>query len=76
MSQDQVLVPPEVYDGLESLYEAGELDPDDREAAARTASERGDEYVTEWLENVGDQVYERAATGAFTTQTEDSDRGN
>lgn len=71
MSQDQVLVPPEVYDGLRSLYESDELDPDDREAATRLASERGYEYVEEWLANVDDVVYGEAARGRFETQTED-----
>lgn len=71
MSQDQVLVPPEVYDNLEALYEAGELDPDDREAATRLASERGYEYVEEWLANVDDVVYAEAARGRFETQARD-----
>ena len=71
MSQDEVLVPPEVYDNLAALYEAGELDPDDREAATRVAADRGYEYVEEWLANVDDTVYAEAARGRFETQTED-----
>ena len=70
MSQDQVLVPPEVYDDFEALYEAGELDPDDREAARRLATERDYEYVEEWLANVDDEIYAEAARGRFATQTE------
>lgn len=68
MSQDQVLVPPEVYDGLESLHEAGKLDPEDRQEATRVAAQDGYEYVEEWLENVDDEIYADAACGDFTVQ--------
>lgn len=64
-TEDPVRVPPETSDGLKTLYEAGELDPTDRENAIEQASERGFESTVKWLEKVGDQVYARAARGEF-----------
>ena len=68
---DTVLVPPEVHEGLDSLQESGQLDPDDREAAKRAAAEQGYDNTVKWLEQVGDEVYVRAARGRFTVDTDD-----
>lgn len=64
-ADDPVLVPPEVADELEPLRDAGDLDPTDRAAAKEAASERGFEEAANWLERVGENVYERAARGEF-----------
>lgn len=71
MDDDQVLVPSDVYEGLEFLQQSGELDPDDREAAKQVASERGYDHTVQWLEQVGDEIYTQAARGKFTADTED-----
>lgn len=71
MVDDQVTVPPEVYDELESLHRSEELDPDDRETSKQTASDRGYDAAVKWLEQVGDDVYARAARGEFTADTVD-----
>lgn len=67
---DPVLVPPETSDGLKTLYEAGELDPEDRENAIEQATKRGFEKTVKWLEKVGDGVYARAARGEFVSGDE------
>ena len=71
MDDDRVLVPPEVHEGLESLQQSGELDPDDRNATRRAASERGYDHTVKWIEQVGEGIYVRAARGRFTAATED-----
>lgn len=70
MAEDPVLVPPETHDELEMLYDAGELDPEDRETAIEQASERGFEETVQWLEQVGDEVYAQAARGEFVAGDE------
>lgn len=70
MDDEQVLVPPEVRDGLDSLQRDGALDATDRQTALETASERDLEATVRWLEKVGDAVYERAARGAFAAADE------
>lgn len=70
MVQDEVLVPPEVRDGLEQLGSAGALAPDDRQTALDVADERGLEDTVRWLEQVDDAVYERAARGAYEAADE------
>lgn len=71
MVDDPILVPPEAHDGLEDLRRAGALDPDDREAARMAASERGYHDAEQWIEQVGEDVYERVARGEFTSQGDD-----
>lgn len=71
MDDDRVLVPPEVHDELEALQQSGDLHPDDRQQAQRVASEQGYDHAVDWLEQVGDKVYARAARDGFTAQTED-----
>ena len=71
MDDDQVLVPPEVHEGLEFLQQSGQLDQDDREAAKRAASEQGYDDTVKWIEQVGDGIYARAARGRFTADTGD-----
>lgn len=70
MVDDQVTVPPEVYDELESLHQSEELDPDDRETSKRLASDRGYDATVKWLEQVGDEVYARAARGEFRSDVD------
>lgn len=70
MAEDPVLVPPETHDELETLYDAGELDPEDRETAIEQATERGFEETVHWLEQVGDEVYAQAARGEFVAGDE------
>lgn len=70
MDDEQVIVPPEVYDELDSLHQSGDLEPDDRERAIQLASERGYDETVNWLESVGDEVYTRAARGEFVAGDE------
>ena len=65
MDDEQVIVPPEVHDELESLHQSGELAPGDRERAIAVASERGYDETVDWLEKVGEEVYAQAARGEF-----------
>lgn len=71
MDDDEVLVPPEVHEELESLQQSGELDPDDRDATKRAAADRGHDHAVKWIEQVDDEIYVRAARGRFTAVTED-----
>lgn len=70
MNEDQVLVPPEVRDGLDALLHAGELHPQDRTATIQTAREHELDATVKWLRKVDDDVYENAARGEFTAGDE------
>lgn len=70
IAKDPVLVPPEPSDELEMLYEAGELDPEDRDGAIEQATNRGFDKAEKWLEQVGDKVYAQAARGEFVAGDE------
>lgn len=70
VAEDPVLVPPEPADELETLYEAGKLDPEDREGAIEQATDRGSDKAEKWLEQVGDNVYAQAARGEFVAGDE------
>lgn len=70
MNEDQVLVPPEVRDGLDALLHAGELDPDDRRSAIETADEHDLDATVKWLRQVDDAVYANAARGEFVAGDE------
>lgn len=77
MAPEQVAVPVEVHEGLEALDRDGSLDPDDREQAIERADEEELIATRRWLERVGEDVYERASTGAFTVDDgEDYDGGD
>lgn len=65
MDEEQVTVPPEVHDELDSLRKSGDLDPNDREGTIEAASDREFDEAAKWLERVGEDVYERAARGRF-----------
>lgn len=65
MDDDPVVVPPEVAEELELLYQLNETDTDNRERVKQRAQERGLEAAVKWLEHVDEEVYRQSRRDGF-----------